>query len=163
MRSCPIRYSLFAICVSGRLQLAETLEQLRAVERLQQIALSAGALGPHDRADVDFDQAKHDLRLDGASMARTRRMRSTAVMSGSAPSTTMMSGMSAMHISSASSAAAGFDHDHDPEPPRMRFATFRMTLESSTNMQRFISRSFSSPRHYRKQSGSCRRRLRAMR
>ncbi|WP_189553297.1 hypothetical protein [Mesorhizobium sp. M8A.F.Ca.ET.021.01.1.1] len=26
------------------------------------------------------------------------------------------------------------------EPPRMRFATFLMTLESSTNMQRFIFR-----------------------
>ncbi|MER8465135.1 hypothetical protein [Mesorhizobium sp. M1396] len=25
------------------------------------------------------------------------------------------------------------------EPPRIRFATFLMTLESSTNMQRFIS------------------------
>src|ERR1700754_3831036 len=45
----PFPYSLLAFLC--RLQLAEAFEQLRAVERLQQIALGAGALGPHDRAD----------------------------------------------------------------------------------------------------------------
>ena len=42
-------------------------------------------------------------------MPRTRRMNSTVVMSGNAPSTTMMSGMSPMHMEIASNPVAASD------------------------------------------------------
>ena len=63
-------------------------------------------------------------------------------MSGNAPSTTMMSGMSPMHMEMASNPVAASMICRSG-PPRMRFATFLMTAESSTNMQRFMSRSLS--------------------
>ena len=60
-RNDPASAGFFAfqeLASRGRfLQGAEPVEQLRAVERLQQIALGAGPFGAHDRADVHFGQA----------------------------------------------------------------------------------------------------------
>ena len=79
-------------------------------------------------------------------------MNSTAVMSGKrAVDDDDVGHVGRAHADSVE-AGGGLD-DQKSGPPRMRFATFRMTAESSTNMQRFICRSLRDARWSRKHCG----------